>query len=71
LSPHTDHLFHEGYLSFSNDERLLVVPEAREGLLDKWGIDAGVRVGEFNQEQQAFLEYHRINVFDKGQHVGD
>ena len=65
LSPHVDHLFDKGYISFSNDERLLVVPEARDGLLDKWGIDAGVRAGEFNHEQQAFLEYHRINVFKK------
>lgn len=66
LSPHVDHLFDKGYITFSNDERLLVVPEARENLLDKWGIDAGVRVGEFNREQQAFLEHHRINVFSKG-----
>ena len=63
LSPHVDHLFDQGYITFSNDQRLLVVPEARVDLLDKWGIDAGVKVGEFNREQQAFLEHHRVNVF--------
>lgn len=63
LSPHIDHLFDKGYISFSNDERLLIVPEAREKLLDKWGIDAGGKVGEFNREQQAFLEFHRVEVF--------
>lgn len=63
LSPHVDHLFDKGYISFSNTEELLVVPEVRDNLLDRWGIDAGTRVGEFNQEQQAFLEFHRIEVF--------
>ena len=63
LSPHIDHLFDQGYISFSNTEQLLVVPEVRDGLLLKWGIDAGAKVGEFNREQQAFLEYHRANVF--------
>jgi putative restriction endonuclease len=63
LSPHVDHLFDQGYISFSNTEELLVVPEVRTNLLDKWGIDAGTRVGEFNREQQSFLDYHRVNVF--------
>jgi hypothetical protein len=43
-----------------------VVPEARDNLLDQWGIDAGTRVGEFNRDQQAFLEFHRAEIF-KGQ----
>jgi predicted restriction endonuclease len=63
LSPHIDHLFDQGYISFSNSEQLLVVPEVRRNLLDKWGIDSGTRVGQFNREQQAFLDYHRVNVF--------
>lgn len=63
LSPHIDHLFDQGYISFSSSEELLVVPAVRDNLLDKWGIDAGTRVGEFNREQQGFLDYHRANVF--------
>ena len=62
LSPHVDHLFDQGYISFSNTEQLLVVPDVRSGLLDKWGIPPGIRTGDFNREQQAFLEYHRANV---------
>jgi predicted restriction endonuclease len=62
LSPHIDHLFDKGYISFSNTQRLLVVPEVRSGLLDRWGIPPGVRTGDFNREQQAFLDYHRANV---------
>jgi putative restriction endonuclease len=63
LSPHIDHLFDQGYISFSNNEELLVVPEARGALLDAWGIDAGTRVGTFNSDQRRFLEYHRANVY--------
>jgi hypothetical protein len=65
LSPHIDHLFDQGYISFSTSEQLLVVPEVRTDLLGKWGIDAGTRVGTFTVEQQAFLEYHRVNVFNR------
>lgn len=64
LSPHIDHLFDQGYISFSNTERLLVAPDARIEVLDKWGIDEGTRVGTFDRDQQAFLEYHRLNVFE-------
>jgi L-ascorbate metabolism protein UlaG (beta-lactamase superfamily) len=65
LSPHIDHLFDDGYITFSRNEELVIVPEVRDKLLDAWGIDAGVRVGEFTQEQNAYLEYHRINVFKR------
>ena len=63
LSPHIDHLFDEGYIAFSRNQELVIVPEVRDKLLDAWGIDAGVRVGEFAREQNAYLEYHRVNVF--------
>ena len=63
LSPHIDHLFDEGYITFSSAQELVIVPEVRDGLLDAWGIDAGVRVGEFTQEQNAYLDYHRANIF--------
>lgn len=65
LSPHVDHLFDKGYVTFSSDEQLLVVPSVRSELLEKWGIDAGVRVGQFNRDQQAFLDYHRANIFGR------
>jgi putative restriction endonuclease len=63
LAPHIDHLYDQGYITFSNSEQLLVVPDARANLLDKWGIDAGTNVGTFDRAQQAFLDYHRANVF--------
>ena len=60
LSPHIDHLFDEGYITFSSSQELVIVPEVRDKLLDAWGIDAGVRVGEFSREQNAYLDYHRV-----------
>jgi putative restriction endonuclease len=63
LSPHIDHLFDEGYMTFSATQELVIVPEVRNKLLDAWGIDAGARVGEFSREQNAYLDYHRVNVF--------
>ena len=65
LSPHIDHLFDEGYITFSSSQELVIVPEVRDKLLDAWGIDAGVRVGEFSREQNAYLDYHRVNVFKR------
>jgi putative restriction endonuclease len=63
LSPHIDHLFDEGYITFSDGHQLVVVPEVRDTLLDAWGIDAGVDVGEFSRDQNAYLDYHRVHVF--------
>ena len=65
LSPHIDHLFDQGYISFSPTEQLLVVKEVQVDLLVKWGIDVSSRVGTFTLEQQAFLEFHRANIFNR------
>ena len=65
LSPHIDHLFDEGYITFSSSQELVIVPEVRDKLLDAWGIDAGARVGEFSRQQNAYLDYHRANVFKR------
>jgi hypothetical protein len=65
LSPHIDHLFDEGYITFSANQELVLVPEVRDKLLDAWGIDGGVRVGDFTREQSAYLDYHRSNIFRK------
>lgn len=50
-------------ITFSISQGLVIVPEVRNKLLDAWGIDAGVSVGPFTQEQNAYLEYHPISVF--------
>jgi hypothetical protein len=54
-----------GYITFSSYQELVLVPEVRVKLLDAWGIDVGVRVGEFSTQQNAYLDYHRANVFKR------
>lgn len=63
LSPHIDHLFDEGYMTFTAGRRLLVVPEVQHKLVDAWGIDSTIDVGPFSPQQQSYLDYHRANVF--------
>jgi putative restriction endonuclease len=65
LSPHIDHLFDAGFITFSANQELLVVPSVRNNLCDAWGIDPNIRVGEFTREQNAYLEFHRANVFKR------
>ena len=65
LSPHIDHLFDEGYISFTASRRLLVVPEVQDKLADAWGIDSAIDVGPFSPQQQSYLDYHRANVFKR------
>jgi putative restriction endonuclease len=65
LSPHIDHLFDQGFLTFTADQRILVVPEVERHLVDAWGLDLRVQVGEFTRPQSAFLDYHFEHVFKK------
>lgn len=65
LSPHVDHLFDRGYISFSDSGDLLVSKEVIHAVLESWGIALPRNVGPFNPEQCRYLEYHRVHVFEK------
>ena len=65
LSPHVDRLFDQGYLSFSDAGEILCVDETISNVLEVWGIEPNINVGQFNPQQQAYLLYHRNNVFRK------
>src|SRR5439155_1722847 len=41
LSPHIDHLFDEGYITFSSSQELVIVPEVRDKLLDSPANNVG------------------------------
>ena len=62
LSPHVDHLFDRGYISFTNSGTLIVSPDLRMRVLDAWHIDIDVNVGDFSAKQQAYLNFHRESV---------
>jgi putative restriction endonuclease len=65
LSPHVDHLFDRGYVSFSDSGDLLVSKELNCAVLESWGISLPRNVGPFGEEQRRYLEYHRAHVFEK------
>lgn len=65
LSPHIDHLFDQGFISFSDDGTLLVSPEADVDTLVLWGIEPKESYGSFRPEQLPYLAFHREFVFKR------
>ncbi len=63
LSPHIDHLFDQGYISFSNDGELLISSFADVDTIAKWHILSGQNCGVFRKEQLPYLESHREFIF--------
>ncbi len=63
LSPHVDHLFDRGFISFANSGEVLVSKDLNTVVLQQWSLDRERNVGGFRREQQGYLEYHRDAVF--------
>jgi putative restriction endonuclease len=63
LSPHIDHLFDRGLISFTAEGDLLVSPTLDRAILAQWGLSEAMNVGPFNIEQSLFLDYHLHSVF--------
>ena len=61
LSPHVDHLFDRGFISFKNNGDLLISSVVNIDMLHSWGIFIS-NVGVFNKKQCEYLEYHRENI---------
>jgi len=62
-SPHVDHLFDRGYISFSDEGDVLVSSSLPRTILDAWGLPSVRNVGPFNERQRQYLEHHRSQVF--------
>jgi len=63
LSPHVDHLFDRGFITFRNSGDLLISKELNSAVLDKWSLSSIENVGEFNSKQSEYLDFHREVVF--------
>ena len=63
LSPHIDHLFDEGWISFGDKEDILVSKKITPGLTSAWAIDVDHKIGKFTDSQSEFLEFHRSKIF--------
>lgn len=65
LSPHVDHLFDKGYISFEDSGHLLVSRELNPSVLEKWRITEETNVGPFSPQQSGYLDYHRSHMFQR------
>lgn len=63
LSPHVDHLFDKGFISFEDDGRVLVSDRTAPEVLRRWGLDLSGLCGAFRSEQLPYLQFHREFVF--------
>lgn len=63
LSPHVDHLFDRGFISFKDLGDLLVSSNLHPLVLQQWSIPSVQNVGGFQKSQQSYLEYHRDLIF--------
>jgi HNH endonuclease len=63
LSPHVDHLFDRGFISFKNSGEIIVSNELNPVVLNQWSLNSVQNVGKFNPKQSVFLEFHRDSVF--------
>ena len=59
LSPHIDHLFDRGYISFTDDGALLCSRLIDRSVLRQLHVEPEINVGSFRAEQAAYLAYHR------------
>ena len=65
LSPHIDHLFDQGFISFADDGALIVSPKVDVDTLILWGIEPEGSYGSFRMEQLPYLAFHREFVFKR------
>lgn len=65
LSPHIDHLFDQGFISFTDNGTLLVSSELDIDTLIRWNIDPEGNYGIFRPEQLPYLAFHREFVFKR------
>lgn len=62
LAPHIDHLFDQGYISFTDFGDLIVSSQCPLVLLKAWGIDDSMNLAPFRVAQRRYLEFHRAHV---------
>ena len=63
LSPHVDHLFDRGFISFEDSGNVLVSKELNPKVLEQWSIHQNQNVGEFRAQQRLYLDYHRKVIY--------
>jgi hypothetical protein len=62
LSPHVDHLFDGGYISFEQNGHVLVASDI-DSVLEDWALPIKTIGAPFSEEQEHYLTYHRTHCF--------
>ena len=63
MAPHIDKLFDGGWISFSENGKILVADSSVSVQLKKWHLLDGATAGTFNDKQKQYLAYHRKHIF--------
>jgi putative restriction endonuclease len=63
LSPHIDHLFDKGYISFDDNETILKSLQLPAAVWNQWGLADKTYFGSFNETQKAYLAFHRTYIW--------
>jgi hypothetical protein len=63
LSPHVDHLFDKGFITFEDNGNLCISKLLNFKVLAQWNLEKVKNVGNFTSEQKSYLNFHREKVF--------
>ena len=63
LSPHIDHLFDQGYITFAPDGRMVLAADLPADVVSRWQLQQVVPPRPFSKQQGDYLGYHRANRF--------
>lgn len=63
LTPHVDHLFDKGWITFSASGAVVVSAHLGHGILDAWALTGNRVVSGLEASHRGYLDYHRREVF--------
>ena len=63
LSPHVDHLFDRGLITFTKAGRVVVSDQLNAAIPTPWKLDLDQHGHSFHRGQLPYLEYHQDQVF--------
>ena len=63
LTPTIDHLFDRGFISFEKSGEILIAKKIDTEIIRKMGIDPCKSAGDFNSDQDSYLQFHRDSIF--------
>lgn len=63
LSPHADHLFDQGFISFNDDGSLLLSAQLSPTIIAAWSFPLLIAPQPLASKQSEYMEYHRTHIF--------